>query len=840
MTQEVPIKITDDFSPNAYCSITVIKPLESSQQWVSHRAYGIIPIMLDNSFNKLDVSIKTKDEIEPRDDLAIEIEVRDADGQPKEAELSVVLVDEGILQLTNFKTPDPYEFFYGKKSNSIYSYDLYSLLLPEYEQERVGSDSTPSADLKKELSFDPKKHLNPISAKRVKPAVLWQGTVLTDIDGKARHEFRIPEFIGSLRIMVVAVGADEFGNNQKDVKVTEPLIITPTLPRFLSMNDRAMVNISVFNNTGEDGTASISAYQVQKNRSDVTGPEWVLNVGNNSEEAIDVPIVHSGKPGKIEIKIRAELNDYKSERTIELPIRPPVPYTAISGSGRITAPADVPVAIPGNWLKGTEGYSLVVMPLPGLQFAGALKYLARYPYGCIEQTTSCVYPLLYLKDIASAVDSDKYSPQVLNGYIDTGIRKILSMQTYSGGFAMWPGYQKPYNWGSIYATDFLVEADRAGYTINKRSKKRALQYLEKLLSDDDVSLNLKAYCCFVLSKAGKIKHSWVRRLQEKSQELSASSKFYLASSLSFLGDSKAASLILGEGLPDEDIKRETGEGLRSYVKENSIALSTYMDLDPENSMVPILVKRLELSMINGDWGTTQDNAQALLALGKYARYIEDNQDNYTGEIIIGKETVAQFDNEQKADLKGLDLGEKDIVISVKGEGNVYYYWSAEGVPLKEKVEEKDRGIRIRRSFYKRDGSEVTLNRIEHGEVIVVDIAIDADMAYQNVLVEDLLPACFEIENPRLVSSEKLNWIQEDSFEPDHIDIRDDRLLLFTDLPDTKDLHYRYIVRAVTKGKFIIPAISASCMYDPSIISVSGQGSVEVKDKNKLIKGIKPE
>ena len=146
-----------------------------------------------------------------------------------------------------------------------------------------------------------------------------------------------------------------------------------------------------------------------------------------------------------------------------------------------------------------------------------------------------------------------------------------------------------------------------------------------------------------------------------------------------------------------------------------------------------------------------------------------------------------------------------------------------------KPKDEDAGIKVRRSFFSRDGSVVDSSKIKHGDVIIVDIKLDAYSAYRNVIVEDLLPACFEIENPRLSSTEIIGWIKEGAFEPDHVDMRDDRLLLFTDLPEKSNLHYRYAVRAVTKGDFTLPAINASCMYDPSIHSINGQGKVVVSD-----------
>ena len=829
LTQEVALNINSDFSPNAYCSVIVIRPLVKSEEWVAHRAYGIIPITIDNSSYKLSISIDSPPKAKPNDDVEIKIEVKDSAGNAKEAELSIALVDEGILQLTGFKVPDPFGFFYGKRANSISTYDIYSLLLPDFEQKKIGADSVPSADKLKKPEFDPKKHLNPISAKRVQPIALWKGRLVTDSTGKASTIFRIPQFTGNIRVMAVVSSGRDFGNSESDMKVAEPLMIEPTIPRFLASNDEFMLPVSIYNKTGIDGEVTISL-KTSEGFKIVDASKQSVHVDKDKEVVVKFKLKAPDVPQKGKIQVQATLGTHTTSRAVEIAIRPTAPFTSISGAGSITAPNDVAFKLPSNWLKGTQNYSLVVMSLPGLKFAGGLKFLAKYPYGCVEQTTSCIYPLLYLGDIASAADSNKYSPEMIDSYVNDGIQKVLSMQTYSGGFAMWPGYQETYDWGSIYATDFLVEADKAGYAIPQLDKKMALDYLKKLLSKEKTPLNLKAYSCFVLSKAGRVKQSWIRRLQEKEEELSSSSRFYLAASLVSLGDRKAVSDILGQGLPDEKIARETGGALRSYTKENAIALSAYMDLEPENVLVPVLVKRLESAMVDGNWQTTQDNAQALLALGKYARYVEEVKEaKYSGSIIVGRETVAEFDNEHKAEISGVDLSDKDIKISVQGEGVAYYYWNAEGVPIETKVKEEDKGIKIRRKLFTRDGSLVDVNKIKHGDVVVVEISIDADMAYDNVIVEDLLPACFEIENPRLASTEKVEWIKNDSFEPDHIDIRDDRLLLFTDLPNTKDLHYRYAVRAVTKGKFELPPISASCMYDPSIVSVNGQGKVEVTE-----------
>ena len=823
-TQEISLPVEEIFAPNAYCAVTVIRPVDPEKDWISYRAYGIVPIMLDNSNHNMKVNINAPKSSSPKETVKLNIEVEGRE----QAELSVVLVDEGVLRLTGFKTPYPFDFFYGKRGNNIATSDIYSLLIPEFGKKKVGADSTPSGD--GNPGYDPKKHLNPISAQRVKPTVLWQSKIVTDNSGRASAEFEIHQFTGNLKIMVVAVANNDFGSATEDLKITEPLMVKPTLPRVLSVNDEFILPVSIFNSTGKDTDVAIS---VETSEGFAINGEksLTLNIANGKEGMTSFKLKAPSSPQKAEIKIRASGAGYATDSVTELAVRPPVPFTTMAGSGALKASGSQKISIPGSWLKGTEKYDLAVTSLPALQFAGGLKYLMQYPYGCIEQTTSCSFPLLYLKDIAALVDPKKYSSAMVDNYINAGIARVLAMQTYSGGFGMWPEDRSTYDWGSIYAADFLVEAEKAGYAVPTLSKDVALDYCEKILAgkDEDNSLELKTYSCFVLAKAGRIKSSWIRRLQELKDKLPGYSKFHVAAALYRLGDKKAVSEILGHGLPDNKVERQTGDSLNSYTKENAIALSVYMDIDPENAMVPILVKRLQGSMKNGNLETTQDNAQALLALGKYARFVRSQDTDYSGTISVDGKVVSEFDNQRGARVEGAVISGKTVELSLKGKGVAYYYWSSEGVPVSGKVDEKDSGLKLRRSFFARAGKTLNMNKIKQGEIIVVDISIDASLAYKNVLVEDLLPACFEIENPRIVTSETVEWIKKDMFEPGHIDIRDDRLLLFTDLPGTNNMHYRYVVRAVTKGKFILPAISASCMYDPSIMSVSGQGNIEVGD-----------
>ena len=416
-------------------------------------------------------------------------------------------------------------------------------------------------------------------------------------------------------------------------------------------------------------------------------------------------------------------------------------------------------------------------------------------------------------------------------YLEKGIKRIFSMQTYSGGFSMWPGYDNPYPWGSVYASDFLIEAENAGYSVPNKKKRSALNYLEKILSSSDkyISDDLKAYAVYVLAKGGRVQSNWIRRLEEKKDKLNDISRFYLAASLVYLNDNNAASKIMNSDLPDVISTRETGGSLRSPVQETAILLSIYMDIDPYSENVPKLVERLNSGIKGADWMSTQDNARALIALGKYIRYFKDDEAVYVGRVLSGDKIIAEFSSEEPLSINDPKLAEGPVDIEVEGNGTLYYYWNSEGLPSVDQIKDVDSNIKVRRELLDLDGKSADFTQAKPGDLVVVDISIEAERQYKNVLVEDLLPACFEIENPRLSNTEKIGKPVDGSFVPDHIDYRDDRMLLFTDLPRTKNMHYRYLARIISTGELTLPAVRATCMYDPGIKSVNGQSVLNIND-----------
>lgn len=863
-TAEFTFPVTAALGPNAYCSATVIRRAPANSPWVVHRAYGTVPVLLDNAERQLKVEVTSPAETRPGQPLRVALRVRDASGAGRKAEVALAAVDEGICQLTRYQTPDPWAFFFAKRRLGVGTSDVYSLLMPEPEAKRVGADSAPGGDGGEE--YDPRL-LNPVSVERVRQVALWRSGIETGDDGQAEVVLDVPPFTGQLRLMAVAASESGFGAAERPTHVRQPLMLQASFPRFLAPGDEFVVPVTVFNNTAAGGSVQLTVEAAGGLEVGSDAPRQAA-VEQGREATLAFTVRAPQAPGTASLTLRARLGDEAAVESVELPIRPPSTLRFDSGSGSVQAGQTGEFTLPGDWLKGTARYWLSFSGLPTLKLASSLRYLLHYPYGCIEQTTSTAFPLLYLGDVAKLADPN-LEDAAIEPMVQAGIDRVFSMQTYAGGFGYWPGYGEVYPWGSVYATHFLVEAARAGYDVPKDNLEAALSYLGNLLADgrgggdDDVALPVKAYACLVLAQAGKPNRSWTLRLYEQRDELPAYSRFQLAAALALMKEARLANdLVRAATLPPDAKPRDTGDLLHSSAREAAILLSVYLDLQEDDPNVPLLVKRLADSMSDGRWSTTQENAFCLLAMGKYARRLGAGKADFRAEVTAGGKPLASITSAAPALLKPGDLGGQRIQVATQGTGTLYYYWGAEGIPAKEAVAERDTSLKARRRFLARDGAELDPRQIRQGEIVIVELTVENGVAVKNLVVNDLLPAGLEIENPRLATSEHLDEARLSAPEaapptpdadaeapaavvpppgaplpqrarpmnPDRVEMRDDRLILFADLGSSGLWRHRYVARAVTCGRFRLPPLTAFCMYNPGISSTHGAGTIEVIGK----------
>lgn len=836
-TAEVKFPVRAEYAPNVYCAVTVIRAATSEELWGPHRAAGLKALAVDVPARKTRMTLSVPGTIRPRQKLAVEVQLADAGTPGGVSELVLAAVDEGICSLTGLESPDPYGFFMAPRRPESKLHDLYSLLIPELSATIGGEASSPGGDKLAGLS----KRLNPIRARRFNPVALWSSTVMTDTNGRARVQFDVPEFTGQLRLMAVAVDEQRFASAQARVAVVRPLVVQSSLPRFLAPEDRFSMPVQIRNETGQAGEALVHV--------ECTGPLACADGSNavlaciamdtGTETNVTFRLAAQPAPGLATCRLEVDLAGEHFAEDVELAVRPRAGRLTVTGIGRVGAGKEETLGLPVRWLEKTGRTDVWLSPLAAVELGGSLNYLLNYPYGCLEQTTSKSFPLLYLFDLAEQTHPGSMDRREVSNLVQAGIHRILSMQRDDGSFSLWPGGE-PYPWGSMYATHFLVEAGKAGHRLPEERVKSACDYVEKWMAqptdpeagpgDGDQSYN-RAYACYVLALAGRPQHSWMSRLGEQEAALPHDARVNLAAAWTAAGRRREGSRLLGNAAiaraPAQD--RQTGGSLRSNVRDDAMLLTTWMDLDPENAAIPGLVRRIESSRVQGRWYTTQENAVALLALGKYCSRLAKERRPLSGRLAWNGAWTSGFaaTNEYHAVFDKPSGG--SVTIRNEGGGPIYYYWKSEGIPADGQVPEEDHGLKVRRELLDLSGRAPAADPLRQGELAVVQVTLETDGSeVDNVVVEDLLPAGLEIENANLKTSQAVTWCRErQTLHLLHTDARDDRLVAFTGRFSGKQTYF-YAVRAVTPGEFVRPALLATCMYDPGIRSASGAGRIRVE------------
>lgn len=820
---ELPIK--DSYLPNIFIATTLFKPQKESDIPLTV-AHGYSPLKIDKAENKLEIAIDAIEKSKSNQSQVIKVSTS------PNAMVGLAVVDEGILQVSKYQTPNPYDFFYGKRALDVRSYDVYPFLFPEIPGGLTGG----GVGLASELS----SRVNPMNNERVKLVSFWSGVQQANGSGKLEYTIDIPQFSGDLRIMAVAFKDAAFGNGQKNMKVADPIVISPGIPRFLSPGDTLRMPIAISNTTDKAIKANLSV-----------STEELLNV-DASKDKVDLP---QGKESTFNYKIHADNNIGSSQIKIEveadgdtyshltdITVRPNSPLLKSTGSGVIKGSTSEAVQMEdGNYIEKTVERKLIVSKSPMTEFTKDLSYLLRYPYGCLEQTTSQGFPLLYYRNISgSLLEDDELDVKNANYIVNEVIKRIYLMQLYNGGFAYWPGQGSESFWGSVYATHFLVEAQRAGYSVDNAVLNQALSYLAKKANEKKVIdyfytytekkpiyPRANIYSLYVLALAGQPQRSTMNFYLSKLQYLTSDSEYLLSAAYVLSGDPSRAKELINKTFVSQSKIRSTGGSFYSPLRDEAIALTALMEVDPTHDQIPVMAKHISDALKGRSWYSTQERAFSLIALGKIAK--EAAKTSINAEITSNGQRIGSYDNsDEPLEIVGEDL-KGSLNIKTSGQGTLYYFWETEGISKDGSYIEEDSYIKVRRTFYHENGSIADLKNIDQNDRLIVKLSVSKTFSssIENVVVTDMLPACFEVENPRFGELPNYRWINRAS-TPDYSDFRDDRVHLFVDLYSNTERNYYYVVRAVSKGSYQLGPVSADAMYNNEYHSYHGAGEVVVK------------
>jgi alpha-2-macroglobulin len=450
---------------------------------------------------------------------------------------------------------------------------------------------------------------------------------------------------------------------------------------------------------------------------------------------------------------------------------------------------------------------------------------------------------LYYGDMVDMMQLNKSQNKLnANTNIIEAIRKIKMRQLYNGAVTLWDGTDQEDWWTTVYAAHFLLEARKAGFDVDNSLVETMLNYINHRLRNKETiqyyynrDQNKKiapkevAYGLYVLALANRPNVPAMNYYKANQQLLALDSRYLLAAAYAVAGDKKSFSSLLPASFSGEQSVAQTGGSYYSDVRDEAIALNALIDTDPGNQQIGTMVKHVSDKLKTRQYLSTQERAFSFLALGKHARSV--NKSNASAEIRLSGKTIAKVDAGQwTGDMKSLGgnaNSDPAIEVSVKGEGRMYYSWIVEGISSTGAYKEEDSYLKVRKRFYDRFGKPITGNTFKQNDLVVIGISLEKNYTgtVENVVITDLLPAGFEIENPRTKEVPGMDWIK-DGHTPTALDVRDDRIHFFVDANGNKQTYY-YVARAVSPGNYKMGPVSADAMYNGEYHSYHGSGIVRV-------------
>ena len=828
-TATLTIPISDDLRGCAYISASVIRAIDPKRRtWLPHRAMGMARLMIDHRDQQPALVLIAPQKVLPGSTIDIEINTDSPSDLSRPGVVQLWAVDEGILLATSWRTPDPMNHFLSPRKSLVVTGDVYGDLLPDHLRPtgmaRIGAGGDKDGG-------ESMRRSSPVPSRTREPSVVWRESIKVGPDGRASVSMKMPQLNGRMRVMAVYVDHDRYAATEHDVILTSPLLVESSWPRFAAPGDDFDVPVKVFNNSGSEVSVSLSL--------DVDGPldvalkhEGDLLVGPNESATVWAKAT-ARSMGHVDVKVNAitRINGKSIHASAEaaLPIRPVTAVNSESKLVRLPVGETFGYSPSPDFIPSTVKVRVNVSGKPDVQLMPAIEQLLDYPYGCVEQTTSRLHGILHAPDLIKQADASDVRADVARDMIDAGIARLWSMQTRSGGLSYWPGGRKPELWGTCYAAGFLIQAKRAGHRIDKQFTDELLAYLESEMDrrgDDRMDDNMRAVVCHVLSAFDKPRPGWMTRLTEQPDSLDIAGRAHLAAAWFATGRRDMAMKSLAKDTIGLTAKLSTSGRITSQLRQEAVLLNTLLDIDREHAWIPMLAMRLDKARSDGHWGTTLNTATALSALARYQAQNSAEQ-RFNGAIETADGRVVEFDYGKPLDVV-LSPDNMPIKVRAEGEGACFVTVAAEGLMKAEAIKNRDSNLVVRRRWLDRKDKPVDPTKFKVGDLIQVEVEIHTpqkDSSVDNIAIVDALPAGLEVENPRLATSAG----RERTALPDRVEFLDDRVVLFTSVSNKKRV-FRYPLRVVTPGRFALPPIEASCMYDPSVASMHGMGTVVVEER----------
>ena len=820
-------EITPEMAPNVYLHISLLQPHAQTINDLPIRMYGIAPVFVTNRQTVLQPQIQMPEVLRPETDF--NVTVSEKSGKPMTYTLAIV--DDGLLDLTNFKTPDPWNEFYSREALGIRTWDMYDNVL--------GASAGAYSSL---FSVGGDATLKPADAKanRFKPVVKFIGPFYLEKGRQQTHTLKLPMYVGSVRAMVVAGQDGAYGNAEKTAFVRTPLMLLSTLPRVLSIQEEITVPVNVFAMEKQVKNVTVSL-QASGGGVQIEGShQQSLTFNRPGDQLVFFTLKTGNKTGKATIKLTASGGGQQTKETIEIEVRNPNPIVTLRSSEWIETGQNKELSYQLGSLSANNQIKLEVSRIPSVDISRRFDFLYNYQHHCTEQLTSKALPLLF---IAQFKTIDTREAEKIKANVQEAIRQIYARQLPNGGFVYWPGNAVADEWISSYTGMFLTLAQEKGYAVHanvlnkwKRFQRAAAQNWRMPQEANNwqqwQSELQQAFRLYTLALAGAPEYGAMNRMKEQ-PGLSIQAKWRLAAAYALTGKMKPAEELVYNAettvIPYSSMNQIYG----SSDRDEAMILETLLLMNRERDALQ-QAKVVSKNLSQENWFSTQSTAFALMAMGRLAEKLSGSLDftwTWNGKQQPAvKSAKAVFEKE-------ISTSPKSGTVAVKNQGNgaLSVDLITRTQLLNDTLPAISDNLRMDIRYASMDGKPMSVNDIRQGTDFTAIASISNTSGttdYTNLALTHIIPSGWEVYNERMTVPEAEPQETTDSSgnvsgQYTYQDIRDDRVLTYFNLRRGETKIFTIRLQATYAGNFILPAVQCEAMYDVNVQARSKAGRTTV-------------
>lgn len=809
---------TPQMAPNVYVHVSLIQPHANTENDMPMRLYGVAPVQVEDPGTRLHPQLEMPDVLTAGERVTIKVLERDN----RSMTYTLAIVDEGLLDLTRFQTPDAWSVFNAREALGVRTWDVYDDVMGAF-----------GARLERFISIGGDDQIRPVEmdpvANRFKPVVKFFGPYTLE-RGSREISFVMPQYIGSVRAMLVAGNGEAFGKAERTALVKKPIMVLTTLPRVLGPQEEVRIPVTVF--AGDEALRDVEVSVRVVGPVRLSGPSSKkVTLAPNSDQTIDFNLRVEAATGNARIEVKAVRGSISATDVTEIAVRNPnVPITRVQ-SVALEAGSSQNVTLTPFGVPGSNSATLEVSALPPLNFATRMRWLLQYPHGCLEQTTSVAFPQLYLDRVMNLSDKEQ---ETVQRNVRAAAERIRRFAHADGGFGYWPGTSEPADsWATSYAGHFLLEAQNNGYYVPDEIMSRWKSFQQSRANawhNSEGYRNadlLQAYRLYTLALAGSAEFGAMNRLRESSRSTSAS--WMLASAYAIAGQPEAAKALI-HSLPREvEPYRELAYTYGSHLRDRALILETLILLDMRDEAFEVLEEISAALSDDGRWLSTQETAMCLRAVSLFAGK-EDRQKEIRFTYAEGRGKSVTVATELAVAQLELDASDKprELVLDNQSGGLLYARIVTSGTPMRSD-EAESRFLSVSVRYTDVSGTSIDPASLQQGQEFIAEVTVrhpGLRGGYENMALTQMFPSGWEINNLRLQDVESL--VENSPFR--YQDIRDDRVLTYFDLATGESKTFRTMLTAAYGGTYYLPGVSCEAMYDAGIYARTGGRTVTVQSR----------